>query len=261
MTHVLDASLGPGTIAILQPACTNVALIELALGIQYGWAERFTELGRPALSLAALIELDGEKRIVADPAKGPLPDALVWPMIRQVAGARWGVVSRITTEGARSSITARLVERREAGVTTLGTWELDGSAAEIGAQTYQILDGVCARLGLRPRRPTWDAAFDTPQPLAITQYLRALGVTSLVDWGLTPTSPTEPLRLALEAAPTMQPARDHLPKQLRVLRDRAGIAPFVLTAAYERARRAVGDAPPEWEGIEQELREAVDVGG
>jgi hypothetical protein len=59
----------------------------------------------------------------------------------------------------------------------------------------------------------------------------------------------------------MQPARDHLPKQLRVLRDRAGIAPFVLTAAYERARRAVGDAPPEWEGIEQELREAVDVGG
>lgn len=255
----LGGSLGPGRIAVLQPACTP-SMVEIALGAQLWWGQSLQRAGREALTCAARFGDDQGRRVIgAEPSETPLPDLTVWQMLRKQAGARFGVSSRFDlVDDNRLDVSAWLFEQRGERLETLGEWTRECSAPELAEGVFAVLADIARRVGARPPWEDWVAAFDTGDAEAAMLFLRALGVYSIADWRL----PVEPER-ALDAlvdvlalAPSMEPAIAHLPTHFRLMLDSAGASPFTVARAYRRAVDVVGRVPDAWREVDRELRGA-----
>lgn len=255
----LGGSLGPGRIAVLQPACTP-SMVEIAFGAQLWWGQSLQRAGREALSCVAKFG-DGQGRTVlgAEPSETPLPDLAAWRLLRRQFNARFGVSSRFDlVDSNRLDVSAWLFEQRGERLETLGEWTRECSAPELAEGVFALLADIARRVGARSPWDDWVAAFDTADAEAAMLFLRTLGVYSIADWGL----PVEPERAldsfvdVLALAPAMEPAIEHLPAHFRLLRDSAGASPFTIARAYRRAVDVVGRVPDAWRDVDRELRGA-----
>ncbi|MCA9605575.1 MAG: hypothetical protein KC619_08275 [Myxococcales bacterium] len=254
----LAASLGPGSVAVLQPSCTASDLVvTLAIGTQYWWAKSLTDLGRPAVDVVVVWRSsDGRATLGASADATPMPDLERWAEVRRTHGTRFGLASRFHLRGAsRLDIGVWLFEEREEGLATLGEWTRDCSAPELAPTVFDLLAAVAQRVGVRPAR-TWTQAFGTANDEAAARFLTALGGCSLVEWGVhqRPELVLDALVDTLAVAPGMGPAIAHLPKHFALVRDKGGVSPFIVARAYRRAVDVVGHLPPEWRDVDGQLR-------
>lgn len=255
----LGGSLGPGCIAVLQPACT-ASMVEIAFGTQIWWGQSLQRSGRKALACAARFGNDqGQQVIGAEPDETPLPDLAAWRILRRQFGARFGISSRFDLVDANQlDVSAWLFEQRGESLETLGEWTRECSARELAQAVFALLGDIARRVGARLPWASWAAAFGTADAEAAALFLRTLGIYSLADWSL----PIEPERAldslvdVLALAPAMEPAIAHLPAHFRLVRDSAGASPFAVARAYRRAVDVVGHVPDAWRDVDRELRGA-----
>jgi hypothetical protein len=255
----LGGSLGPGRVAILQPACT-ASMVEIATGTQLWWARSLGQTGREALTCAAKWgDAQGRTVLGIEPSETPLPDLAVWRILCRQADARFGVSSRFDLVDAnRLDVSVWLFEQRGDRLETLGEWTRRCSAPELAEGVFALLADIALRVGARLPWGDWVSAFDTGDAEAAALFLRTLGVYSLADWGLDVQSDKalDSLVDVLALAPAMEPAVTHLPAHFRLLRDSAGASPFTVARAYRRAVDAVGRVPDAWRDVDRELRGA-----
>ncbi len=150
----IAGSIGDGSIGVLQPSCAKRANLDIALGLQLWWCERFTKLGRQALStLMKFKRPDGSDMISTEvPDRG---DELVAEVLRSTVGMRWALSSRFVPDGARSELSARLFEKRESTSHRLGEWKLAGESVELPAQAFEVLVGTGLKIGIDKKDATW----------------------------------------------------------------------------------------------------------
>lgn len=257
----LSASLGPGRIAVLQPSCSP-AVIEIAAGVQFWWAQSLTQLGRQAISTALKVrDKDDRELVVADASSASLPELALWELLRTRVEVRFGISSRfdLSTDDQRLDIALRLFEQRGDRLETLDEWARSCSAPELAANVYELLRDVALRVGVRVPWKSWTAAFETDDAQAVMLYLRALGMISFVDWRLhqRPELALDAIVEVLRLDPQMGLAIAQLPALFQIVRSVPDVAPFTVLRAYRRAVDAVGSVPDAWRVMDAELRSAV----
>ena len=257
----LSGSLGPGRIVVLQPSCSP-AIIELAAGAQFWWAQSLTQLGRQAISTVLKVrDKDDRELVVADASAAPLPELALWKLLRSQVDLRFGLSSRFDLSEAdqRLDVALRLFEQRGERFETLGGWTRSCSAPELAENVYELLREVAVRVGVRVPWGHWSAAFESGDAQAVMLYLRALGAFSFVDWRLhqRPEHALDAIVEVLRLDPQMGLAIAQLPALFQIVQNVPEVAPFTIMRAYRRAVDAVGSMPDAWRALDAELRSAL----